>query len=308
MLERSQPLSRRPGGEAGAANERASRFPLRTIALATIILGLAAAAAAAFGIKLLASNLRPSQQTSIFSVPDALGAEDAIGAIPTLRSRVPREFYFTRGAYTGFYRRYFDHRSWTIDYPKADRQFLMGVRRLTNLDAYELEHPLRLNDPDLGKFPFLYDVEVGYMGLTEPEVEGLRRYLKAGGFWVIDDFWGTLEWQNFETQIHRVLPGYPIVDIPLSHPIFSCFYDVREIIQVPNVGQGVQGGPTWEQDGYFPAVKGIFDERGRLMVVINWNTDMGDAWEWAENPYYPLKYSTYAYQMGVNYIIYAMSH
>ncbi len=220
---------------------------------------------------------------------------------------IPREFYFTRAAYTGYYG-FRGFRSWSVDFPKADRQFLIGLRRLTNLDVHETENPLMLTDPDLGRYPFLYTVEVGYMALTEPEIDGLRRYLKAGGFLVIDDFWGSFEWENFQNQLQRILPGNPIEDIPLDHPIFNCFYDVKEIVQVPNVGQGMQGGPTWESDGYYPAVKGVFDDQGRLMIVINWNTDLGDAWEWAENPYYPLKFSTYAYQMGVNFIIYAMSH
>jgi hypothetical protein len=77
---------------------------------------------------------------------------------------------------------------------------------------------------------------------------------------------------------------------------------------VPNVGNGTRGGPTYERDGYIPMVKGIFDDQERLMVVINWNTDLGDAWEWADDPYYPIFYSTYAYEMGVNFIVYAMSH
>lgn len=218
----------------------------------------------------------------------------------------PREFYFTRAAYTGYGFRNF--RSWEVDFPKADRQFLIGLRRLTNLHAYEMENPVRLTDPDLGRYPFLYAVEVGYMALTEAEVVGLRRYLTAGGFLVIDDFWGSVEWENFEMEFERILPGHRVVEIPLDHPLFSCFYKVREIVQVPNVGKGMNGGPTWEKDGFVPTVRGIFDDQERLMVVINWNTDLGDAWEWAENPYYPLKYSTYAYQMGVNFIIYAMSH
>jgi Domain of unknown function (DUF4159) len=286
---------------------------LRATALVSGALGLAAVAGAV-GVLLPrlegreGKTRRRAAQPSILSLPDALTGvqQDALGDALS-RSPAPRQFYFTRGAYTGYYR-FRDFMSWTVDYPKADRQFLIGVRRLTNLDAYELENPVRLTDPNLDRYPFLYFVEPGYMALTEGEVESLRRYLKAGGFLVVDDFWGTFEWENFQSQIQRVLPGYAIVDIPLSHPIFSCFYDVKEILQVPNVGQGIQGGPTWEQDGYYPAVKGIFDEKGRLMVVINWNTDLGDAWEWAENPYYPLKFSTYAYQMGVNYIIYAMSH
>ncbi len=105
-----------------------------------------------------------------------------------------------------------------------------------------------------------------------------------------------------------MLPEYPIVELDLEHPLFSSFYDIEEILQVPGVGRGRRGGPTWERDGYEPHVRGIFDEEGRLMVVINWNTDLGDAWEWAEDPYYPLRYSTYAYEMGVNMIVYAMSH
>ena len=136
----------------------------------------------------------------------------------------------------------------------------------------------------------------------------MRDYLLAGGFLVIDDFWGTYEWQNFDREIQRVLPGYPIVDISLDHPMLSAFYDIEEIMQVPALGRGVDGRPTWERDGYIPALRGIFDEKGRLIVVINWNTDLGDAWEWADNPYYPLKYSNFAYQMGINMIIYAMSH
>ena len=248
----------------------------------------------------------PSPQ-SFLTPPEMSQAQSGRGGLPLHGTSVPREFYFTRAAYTGYYR-FRDYRSWQVDFPKADIQFLIGLRRLTNLDAYEAENAVRLTDPNLSRYPFLYTVEVGYMALTEAEVEGLRRYLHAGGFLVVDDFWGSFEWENFQSQFQHILPGYPIVDIPLDHPIFSCFYDVKEIVQVPNVGQGMQGGPTWEADGYYPAVKGIFDDQQRLMVLINWNTDLGDAWEWAENPYYPLKFSTYAYQMGVNFIIYAMSH
>ncbi len=215
-------------------------------------------------------------------------------------------FYFTRAMYTG-YRRGMSG-SWAIDYPKADRQFLIGVRRLTRIEAYELENPIRLDDPELRRYPFLYALEVGYMSLTDSEVKGLRDFLLAGGFLVIDDFWGTWEWRNFESEMRRVLPEYPIVDLPLDHPLLDVFYDIEELRQVPNVQQGIQGGPTWERDGYEPRLRGILDDRDRLMVVINWNTDLGDAWEWAENPYYPLEYSNFAYQIGINMIVYAMSH
>ena len=223
---------------------------------------------------------------------------------------IPREFYFSRVAYTGYSRGFYGRgRSWATDYPKADQIFLSFIDRLlANLDAYEREHPVRLDDPNVRRFPYLYALEVGRMALTDPEIQGLRSYLMAGGFLVIDDFWGSREWANFEYQMQLVLPGYSIVDLPLEHPIFTTFYEIEEIMQVPNVTNGVNGWQTHERDGIVPMVKGIHDENGRLMVVINFNTDLGDAWEWADNPYYPLKYSTYAYEMGVNMIVYAMSH
>ena len=224
--------------------------------------------------------------------------------VPGGPANAHHEFHFTRAAYSGW-----GWRSWATDYPKADRQFLIGVRRiLSDLDAFPSENPVRLDDPDLARFPFLYAAEVGYMALAEPEVQGLRRYLLAGGFLVVDDFWGTEEWSNFESEIRRVLPEHEIVEIPLDHPLFHSLYDIRGILQVPNVHQGIRGGPTWERNGYQPHCRGIFDEKGRLMVVINWNTDLGDAWEWAEQPLYPLEFSTFAYEMGINFIIYGMSH
>ena len=222
---------------------------------------------------------------------------------------VPREFYFSRVRYSGYGRGFRRWGGWATDYPKADQIFLSFIDRLlSNLDAYERGHVVNLDDPAIRRFPYLYALEVGGMNLTEPEIEGLRDYLLAGGFLVIDDFWGSRQWANFEYQIQLVLPGYEIVDLSLDHPIFTTFYEIEEIMQIPNVRQGIRGGPTHERDGYVPMVKGIHDENGRLMVIINWNTDLGDAWEWADDPYYPIKYSTYAYEMGVNMIVYAMSH
>jgi len=227
------------------------------------------------------------------------------GAAPPAAER--REFRFTRAIYGGAFDGYF-RRSWATDFPKADRQFMIGVQRLlSHLDASEYENPVRLDDPELYRYPFLYAVEVGHMTLTEPEVEGLRRYLLAGGFLVVDDFWGSYEWANFEGEIRRVLPGCRIEDLPPDHPLFSAFYDVTEFLQVPNVGKAMMGR-TSERDGYVAFYRGIADDKGRLMVAINANTDLGDAWEWAERPEYPLKYSTFAFQMGVNFIVYGMSH
>ncbi|MDX1577512.1 MAG: DUF4159 domain-containing protein, partial [Gemmatimonadota bacterium] len=219
-----------------------------------------------------------------------------------------RDFYFTRAIYSG-YRGWRGRGSWAIDFPKADRQFLFILDRLLGLlDLYERENPVALDDPELRRYPFLYMLEVGNMDLTEAEVVGLRGYLEAGGFLVVDDFWGEREWANFAYHMSRVLPDRKIEPIPLEHEIFHQFYDIEEILQVPNVGNGVRGGPYTECWGCEPGVFGIFDDRGQLMVVINFNTDLGDAWEWSENPYYPIDRSNYAYELAINLIIYAMSH
>ena len=251
-----------------------------------------------------------------FALPDpASDAGDAANALPQFprhRRMFPGElpgrfpFYWTRAIYSGWGRGW-RGQSWAIDYPKGDQQFILVLKRLVQLDVYDWDNAVRLDDPDLRRFPVLYAVEVGGMELTEPEVEGLRGYLDAGGFLIVDDFWGN-EWMAWEYNINRVFPDRPIVDIGLDHPLYSSYYDITEIKQVPARGRGIYGRPTEECYGCYPAVRGIYDDEGRLMVIINWNTDLGDAWEWAEDPSYPLAYSTYAYEMGANMIVYAMSH
>jgi Domain of unknown function (DUF4159) len=220
-------------------------------------------------------------------------------------------FYWTRAVYSGdggFGGGWRRREMWKTDYPKGDRQFLVVLKRLVRLNAYDWENAVDLADPRLRRFPLIYLVEPGYMNMTEAQVIGLRGYLDAGGFLIVDDFWGSREWANFEYNMERVFPGRSIVDIPLDHPIFSAFYDIDQVVQVPNINNAAGGYQTHEKDGHDPYVRGIFDDRGRLMVVINWNTDLGDAWEWAESPYYPLTFSTHAYEMGANMIVYAMSH
>lgn len=253
--------------------------------------------------------LPPPRATRFVAPVPATSAANATAAFNPPQRPPPEwhEFYFTRAAYnsySGWGRR---SRSWATDYPKSDRQFLTVLQRLTNLDAFSYENAILLTDENIRRYPFLYALEVGYMSLSAGEIEGLRDYLKAGGFLVIDDFWGTMEWQQFEYQMSLVFPQHPIIDLELDHPVFNTFYDIDEILQVPAYGR-YWGGRTSERDGFVPYVKGILDDDGRLMVIINWNTDLGDAWEWAEQPDYPVQYSTFAFQMGVNMIIYAMSH
>lgn len=217
------------------------------------------------------------------------------------------EFFFTRGIYGDELGGNEWGPRWAVDYPKADQQFLVALKRLTIVDAFGSDHALGVGEASLRDFPFLYVLEVGSLYLSDLQVKAMREYLLAGGFMVIDDFWGSWAWENFEEQMRRVFPERAIVEVPLAHPVFHAFYDIREVLQVPNVHQAA-GGPTWESDGRVPHVRGIFDDQGRLMVLVNWNTDLGDAWEWADLAEYPLRYSTYAYEMGINFAVYAMSY
>ena len=219
------------------------------------------------------------------------------------RKKSPPEFTFLRLIYSGA-----GWGGWATDYPKADLQFLYGLRELSDFGFIDSRHrALEITDPALFHYPFLYAVEVGYMHLSQKEAAQLREYLLRGGFLVVDDFHGPYEWQNFYHQIKKVLPEYEVFDLPTSHPIFHCYYDIVELVQIPGI-QYLFSGRTWEKGGYRPRYMGIQDEKGKLLVMINHNVDLGDAWEWAELEAYPRQYAKLAFRLGINYIIYAMTH
>ncbi len=205
--------------------------------------------------------------------------------------------------------------AWMTDTWDADYQFMWGVQRLTNARMHMKPHPMRIMDPDLFKYPYVYAVEVGQMELKQEEAERLREYLLRGGFWHCDDFWGLRQWNQFARQVKKIFPEREIVEIPLTHEIFHTFYDIDQVLQPPNDGLGryytYSGGRTrtWEQpDDRDPHVRGVFDDKGRLMILITYNADLGDAWEWMDDPDYPAKFTGYAYRLGMNAIIYAMTH
>ena len=130
------------------------------------------------------------------------------------------------------------------------------------------------------------------MVLSDKDAEILREYLNRGGFWMLDDFWGSFEWAAMEKQIRKILPNVEIKDIPKNHAIFHQFFDIDKIMQVPSLAYVFNGGITWEQDGFVAECKGIFDDNGRLMVMINHNTDLGDAYQWMDIPEYPYEFSS----------------
>lgn len=198
--------------------------------------------------------------------------------------------------------------NWTMDYPRSDRHLAQAIRRLTRIDARSVEQPINLDDgDDVFHWPWLYGVEVGHWDLTDSQARKLREYLLRGGFFMCDDFHGTREWQVFLASMNRVFPDRPIVEIESGDAIFHTVFDLNERFQVPGA-QFLETGLIYEHDGVVPHWRGIYDDKGRLMVAICNNMDLGDSWEHADDPEYPEKFSSLGIRLGVNYVIYAMSH
>ena len=197
--------------------------------------------------------------------------------------------------------------NWTIDYPRSDRHLAQAIRRLTRVHARSVEQPVNLDEGDQYDWPWLYGVEVGHWALTDSEVKGFREYLLRGGFFMCDDFHGTQEWQVFEEGMKRVFPDRPIIEIDNEDPIFHTIYNLTDRYQVPGA-QYLYSHKLYEKDGREPRWRGIYDDRGRLMVAICHNMDLGDSWEHADNPAYPVKFSDLGIRIGVNYVVYAMTH
>lgn len=194
---------------------------------------------------------------------------------------------------------------WAIDYPHAEAHFLPALERMTRLEVASDSRHLPLTDDRIFDYPWLLVQQPAQGGWqpTAGEAERLREYLQRGGFLVVDDFHGEYEWSFLQTALATVLPGRPIVDIPAEDMLMNVLFTLDKRTQIPgqrHLGwRRMEGPPHW---------RGIYDDDGRLMVAINHNIDMGDAWEHADDPYYPAPMTATAYRFGVNYVIYAMTH
>jgi len=221
------------------------------------------------------------------------------------------EFHFTRLAVGAYGHRPGGGRGepWLRDWPDADYHFLQGVRRLTRLDAAGKPHYVSLTDDSLFDYPVIYAVKVGFWRLNKAEATQLREYLLRGGFLIVDDFHGPGEWAEFAASMQRVFWDRSITEIPGDDEIFHVLYDLDQRVQIPG-RQAVLSGRTWEVTPL--AVpgrwRGVYDDDGRMLVAINFNMDLGDAWEHADDGFYPEPLTALAYRFGVNYIIYSMTH
>jgi hypothetical protein len=199
--------------------------------------------------------------------------------------------------------------SWTQDYPRADRHFAAAVRRLTRVHARSVEQPSNPDDvDDFFNWPWLVAGEMGDWKLTDAQAKTLREYLLRGGFLYLDDFWNEDEWARFDESMRRVFPDRTIVEIPNDDAINHVVYNLDDRYQILGQWALRPGGMSQRAVGAVPHWRGIYDDKGRLMVAMTYNSDVGDSWEWADDPRYPEKFSALGIRLGINYVVYSMTH
>jgi len=194
---------------------------------------------------------------------------------------------------------------WAIDYPLAEGHFLPALRRMTQMSVADDSVQLELTDDRIFRYPFLFLQQpgAGFWNPSRNEAAQLRKHLLRGGFLLIDDLHGENDWYILANALQTVFPDREIVEIPDSDSIMHVFFDLDRSIQVPGDrhlrNMRMAGPPHW---------RGIYDDKNRLMVAINFNMDMGDAWEHADDPEYPISMTAHAYKLGVNYVLYSVTH
>ncbi|MCZ6918744.1 MAG: DUF4159 domain-containing protein [Gemmatimonadetes bacterium] len=211
------------------------------------------------------------------------------------------EFTFVRIEYTPMYYRG-GEAPWHHDYPRAEQNLAKIIDAVSYLQTYMGgSNILRTDDPEFLRYPIAYLSEPGYWAMRDSEVLGLRNYLLRGGFLIVDDFgdeWGSREWDNFEMQMRLVLPGAQAIPIDASHPIFDSFFRITE----PEFHSSYRG---------YAQFYGIYEDNDpekRLMVIANYNADIGEYWEYSDTGFLPIDLSNEAYKLGVNYLMYAIMH
>ena len=265
----------------------------------------------------------------LLSMSSALAQDESMLAerarAPAEKGAGEHEFVFMRGKYVNYptgvssgYRDFRNRAWWQTDFDGAERNLLRALRRYTSIDtSSESFKVLSLTDPELFENPFLY-INMKRVPLysgngpnfSVQEAAALREYMLRGGFVMVDDFWGPEHWQDFLVELAKIFPKRKPRELALSHPIFHCFFDIDEITQVP--GRGVTWNFGWgfslDNADYPTSVHGLFDDENRLMMVVNFNTDLGDGLEHTFDQFYPTRYCNEAYKLVINYIIHAMSH
>jgi hypothetical protein len=185
---------------------------------------------------------------------------------------------------------------WSHDWPVSEEHFMKIMAEVTKLDVNPGGHIISFQNEDCFKYPIAYLCEPGFLDLSEKEAQRMAEYLLRGGFLIVDDFRGEREFSNFRYQMKKVFSNRSLEELPRTHPIWTCFFDISKLMIKPPYG-------------YFtPQYFGMSDDNGRLMMVVNYNNDISDYWEWSNDPMYPIDESNEAYKYGVNYVMYALTH
>lgn len=279
-------------------------------------------AAAAAIILLIASPLAAQSRLAICTTPMRPDCPAAI------RGTTDQEFTFSRLIFADNQQAIQDlgdrigYPHWQADCSESEPHFIAALQRLTRLDTNNDSQSISLLDDRIFDYPMLYVVEAGFASFGDVESDNLREYLTRGGFLLVDDFHGSYQWEQFVEWIGQVFPDREIVDLPPGHEIFHVHFDIEDFIQIPGLrALCLNPGETWElpitkgpgviesnASRQQPRWRGILDDEGRVMVVVNWNMDLGDAWEHADMEEYSALYTATAYRLGVNYVIYGMTH
>lgn len=231
----------------------------------------------------------------------------------------PNTFTFCRLQYTDIRREPLGH-GWNTDYPESDINFMIRLSQLTTIPisrtaSGEPNHVvLEPNDNRIFNYPFVFLSDAGTVGFSDPEIENLRNYLLRGGFLHADDFWGEEAWEHWAFEIGQVLPPdeYPILDVKPEDEIMNIVFKIPEVPQIPSIQHWRQSGHTLSERGAAsaePHFRYIKDRGGRIMVVMTHNTDIADGWEReGEDEDYFREFSVKAYPLGINIVVYAMTH
>jgi Domain of unknown function (DUF4159) len=198
--------------------------------------------------------------------------------------------------------------SWTDDYPRGDRTLVQMIRRFTRINVRAVEQPINLEDEgDVDYWPFMVMGLAAPWNLTDEMAASLREYLLRGGFMFCDSFFGSRDWVVFEDSLKKVFPDRPIINVADDHPIFHTVFDLPSMttVQIPNWNSLPRG---YLSDGAVPHWRGVEDDEGRLMMLIAFNNDVMDGWQWADDPRYPSEEANLSLKLGVNVVMYAMTH
>ena len=230
--------------------------------------------------------------------------QDAVDDPPNARDK--GEFALARLRYRSPLDRGRGYFRWGIDANKGDRLFIGLLHRLTRVDVQPIETIIDVDEDEVFNHPWLIAISVGDWRLSAPQAERLRKYFDRGGFLFVDDFHNDSEWAIFMEGIHQIDPRAQAVELSDDDPAFHVVYDMKDRVRVP--GANVVHGSGIERGGIEPHWRGIRDSHGRMMIAISFNQDVGDGWEFADDPDYPERFSSEAIKIGISYAMYAMTH